>query len=96
MRTLAKIKPLQNELVQGICEPSEAGLNEPSKTKNEGPKEMPRETAQEDVLANKTKGDSPDELPEKPAIRESVAEKIDSATDYNKHKNAVKKVGEVT
>ena len=27
-RTMAKIEPLQNELVQGICEPSEAGSNE--------------------------------------------------------------------
>ena len=52
------IEPLQNELVQGICEPSEAGLNELSKTKDDGPEEMTRDTAQEDVIANDTKGDN--------------------------------------
>ena len=49
-RTLTTIEPLQNKMVKGICEPSEAGLNKRSKTKDVSSEE-PRNTAQEDVIA---------------------------------------------
>ena len=42
---LEMIEPIQDELVKVICEPSEAGLNELSKTEDDGPDELLRDIA---------------------------------------------------
>ena len=48
-------------------------------TKDAGPKDMPRNTAQEDVTADNTGGDIPDELKEPVAD----SEKMDETEDAN-------------
>ena len=44
-------EPLQDELVKGICEASEAGLSELSKTEDDGPEEPYRNIATQDGVA---------------------------------------------